>query len=234
MGSNAVTATISSIHPTPPLHRHLGSQLKNHSPPLSLFGRPSGCIDQLSEIERSAIITLHRVGWTQGDIAHSLHCSENTVALWVKRWEEDRSVTDRERSGRPRCTSDTTDQDIMLHADAHPSDNPKDIIREMEFDVSARTVRRRLNEIDLHSCVQRAEHENVRARLQYARTTVAGPRTIGLAYYSVMRPTSISGIMGANMCSVLLEQRSIRSTLERTTNDSRPKSPSGDASVPRD
>ena len=133
-----------------------------------MFGRPSGCIDQLSEIERSAIVTLHRGGWTQRDIAHSLHCSENTVALWVNRWEEDRSVTDRERSGRPRCTSDDTDQDIMLHSDAHPSDNPKDIVRELELDVSARTVRRRLNEIDLHSCVQRAEHENVRARLSFA------------------------------------------------------------------
>jgi hypothetical protein len=42
-----------------------------HSPPLSMFGRPPGCIDQLTEIERSAIVTLHRVGWTQRDIAHS-------------------------------------------------------------------------------------------------------------------------------------------------------------------
>ena len=38
----------------------------------------------------------------------------------------------------------------------------------LELDVSARTVRRRLNEIDLHSCVQRAEHENVRARIAFA------------------------------------------------------------------
>jgi transposase len=133
-----------------------------------MFGRPSGCIDQLSEIERSAIVTLHRVGWTQRDIAESLHCSENTVQLWVNRWEEDRSVADRERSGRPRCTSEDTDQDIMQHADAHPSHNPKDIVRELELDASARTVRRRLNEIELHSCVQRAEHKNLRARLQYA------------------------------------------------------------------
>ncbi len=32
------------------------------SPPPSLFGRPSGCIDQLTEVERAAIITLHKIG----------------------------------------------------------------------------------------------------------------------------------------------------------------------------
>jgi transposase len=138
------------------------------SPPLSLFGRPTGCIDQLTEVERAAIVTLHKVGWTGGDIAQALKCSENTVSLWVHRWDETRSLDDAERSGRPRCTTDDTDQDIMLHADAHVGDNPKDIIRELELDVSARTVRRRLNEVDLHSCVQRSEHENVRARIAFA------------------------------------------------------------------
>lgn len=138
------------------------------SPPLSMFGRPSGCIDQLTEVERSAIVTLHQLGWTGQDIAQTLKCSENTVSLWVARWRDERSVADAERSGRPRCTSDDTDQNIMLHSDAHVSDNPKDIVRALELDVSARTVRRRLNEIDLHSCVQRAEHENIRARLSFA------------------------------------------------------------------
>jgi hypothetical protein len=57
----------------------------------------------------------------------------------------------------------------MLHSDAHVSDNPKDIVRALELDVSARTVCRRLNEIDLLSCVQRAEHENIRARLSFAQ-----------------------------------------------------------------
>ena len=133
-----------------------------------MFGRPSGCIDQLTEVERSAIVTLHGIGWTGQDIAQTLKCSENTVSLWVARWRDERSVADAERSGRPRCTSDDTDQDIMLHSDAHVTDNPKDIVRALELDVSARTVRRRLNEIDLHSFVQRAEHENIRARLSFA------------------------------------------------------------------
>lgn len=133
-----------------------------------MFGRPSGCIDQLTEVERAAIITLDKVGWLHKDIAQTIKCSENTVSLWVARWREQHSVADAERSGRPRCTTDETDQAIMLHSDAHVNDNPRDIVRALELDVSSRTVRRRLNEIDLHSCVQRAEHENVRARIAFA------------------------------------------------------------------
>jgi transposase len=138
------------------------------SSPLSTFGRPQGCIDQLTLVERAAIITLHGIGWTGRDIAQEIHCSENTVSLWLKRWEETRSLEDSQRSGRPRCPTDDTDQDIMLHSDSHVTDVPKDIIRALGLDVSARTVRRRLNEIDLHSCIQRAEHENIRARISFA------------------------------------------------------------------
>ena len=49
------------------------------SPPLSMFGRPSGCIDQLTTVERAAIVTLHGVGWTGRDIARELHCDEDAV-----------------------------------------------------------------------------------------------------------------------------------------------------------
>jgi transposase len=125
-----------------------------------MFGRPSSCIDQLTTVERAAIVTLHNTGWTGRAIAQELRCDEHAVTRWVHRWEETRSLDDGERSGRPRCTTDDVDQDIMLHADAHVNDNPKDIARALDLDVSAKTVRRRLNEIDLHGYVQRAEHEN--------------------------------------------------------------------------
>src|SRR4051812_17735668 len=146
---------LSSLPTVPP------SSPPSISPPPSMFGRPTGCIDQLSLVERAAIITLHGIGWTGRDIAQELHCDEHAVMRWIHRWEETRSLEDSERSGRPRCTTDDTDQDIMLHSDTHVNDNPKDIQRELDLDVSARTIRRRLNEIDLHGYVQRAEHENV-------------------------------------------------------------------------
>ena len=133
-----------------------------------MFGRPSGCIDQLTTVERSAIVTLDQLGWLHKDIAHTLKCSENSVSLWVQRWRDERSVADHERSGRPRSTTDDTDQDIMLYSDAHVIASPRDIVHTLELPVDRRTVRRRLNEIGLHSCVQRAEHENPEGRLAFA------------------------------------------------------------------
>ena len=133
-----------------------------------MFGRPASCIDQLSEIERSAIIALHKIGWTGQRIAQELHCDEHAVTRWVRRWEETRSLEDNERSGRPRSTTDDTDQDMMLYSDAHVTATPRDIVHALELDVDRRTVRRRLNEVGLRSCVQRAEHENVLARLSFA------------------------------------------------------------------
>jgi transposase len=137
-----------------------------------MFGRPSGCIDQLTLVERAAIVTLHGVGWTGRDIAQELHCSENTVSLWLARWQQTRSLEDEERSGRPRCTTDDTDQDIMLYSNSHHKALPRDIRRELQLPASARTVRRRLCEIDLHTFVQRREHtfteEDLRRRLSFA------------------------------------------------------------------
>lgn len=135
---------------------------------LSPFGRPAGCIDQLTTVERAAIVTLHGIGWTGHAIAQELRCDEDAVTRWVHRWQETRSLEDADRSGRPRCTTDDTDQDIMQYSDTHVNDLPKDIQRELDLDCSARTIRRRLNEIDLHGYVQRAEHENVRARIAFA------------------------------------------------------------------
>jgi transposase len=142
------------------------------SSPPPLFGRPSGCIDQLTEMERAAIVTLQKVGWTGRDIAQVIQCSENTVSLWVNRWRDQHSVVDAERSGRPRCTTDDSDQDIGLYAAANWNTVPRDIVRALDLPVHPRTVRRRLNEIDLHSYLRRCEHafteEDLRRRLSFA------------------------------------------------------------------
>lgn len=127
-----------------------------------MFDRPDGCLDQLTIVERAAIITLHNIGWTGRDIAQELHCSENTVSLWINRWKETHSLSDAERSGRPRCTTDETDQDMMLYSNEHHHAVPSTIKRELELDVSAHTVRRRLGEIDLHTYVRHYESEFLR------------------------------------------------------------------------
>lgn len=71
----------------PPSSSSSSQQQLPISPPplLSMFGRPSGCIDQLTTIERAAIVTLHNLGWTGRSIAQEIHCSEHTVSLWLQR-----------------------------------------------------------------------------------------------------------------------------------------------------
>ena len=106
-----------------------------------MFGRPSGCIDQLTTVERAAIVTLHQLGWTGQDIAQTLKCSENTVSLWVARWRNERSIADAGRSGRPRCTDEATDVAIEEYADQKKHTVPKEIQKELHLDCSARTIR---------------------------------------------------------------------------------------------
>ncbi len=123
-----------------------------------MFGRTTGCIDQLTEVERAAIVTLHKTGWIGRDIAEVIKCSEKSVSVWVRRWQEEHSVKDAERSGRPRCTTDDIDQEIGLLADKKPILTPKDIKRELRLPVSAHTISRRLDEVGLFGRVQPHHH----------------------------------------------------------------------------
>jgi len=143
------------------------------SPPLSIFGRPEGCIDQLTELEREAIVTLHKLGWLHKEIAAKVPCSEKTVSLWVRRWEEEHSLDDKGRSGRPRCTDEDTDARMQEMAEEKKFVTPRDIRRELQLACSGRTVRRRLDEVDLFGRVAREadafDARILRLRLSFAR-----------------------------------------------------------------
>jgi transposase len=157
----------SSLPPLPP------SPPPSSSPPPSIFNRPDHCIDQLSFIERAAIITLHKVGWTGCDIAHVIKCSDNTVSMWINRWRDEHSVEDNDRSGRPRCTQEPTDRAMEEYAREKKFVVPNDIRRELQLSCSARTVRRRLDEIGLFGRVAREadqfDERILTLRLSFAR-----------------------------------------------------------------
>lgn len=143
------------------------------SAPLSLFGRPSGCIDQLTEVERAAIVALDKVGWLHKEIAQRIPCSGKTISLWVQRWRDEHSVADAERSGRPRCTDEDTDVAIEQCAEEKKFVTPRDIRRELQLPCSARTVRRRLDEVNLFGRVAREadsyDERTLTLRLSFAR-----------------------------------------------------------------
>jgi Homeodomain-like domain len=94
MAPSAVTVIIASIETHP--------RLLQHPLPLLLPLRLYPCsgvraADQLTTIERAAIITLHGVGWTGRDIADAIKCSEQTVSLWLNRWSSTHSLSDADR-----------------------------------------------------------------------------------------------------------------------------------------
>ena len=128
-------------------------------PELSIYGRPSGCIDQLTLIERAAIVTLHNIGWTGRDIAQEIHCSENTVSLWLNRWQDVHSLEDSDRIGRPPVLDEFQSQSIIEYSQQHHTAEPKDIRRELQLPVSARSIRRDLNAAELFSHIQQSEYD---------------------------------------------------------------------------
>jgi len=99
-------------------------------------------------------------------------CSPHTATLWTHRWEEERSLNDAERSGRPRCTDDDTDQRIADYAKEQKFVTPRQITAALHLPCSARTTRRRLDEVGLLGRVARSEFpftpEHIRSRLSFA------------------------------------------------------------------
>jgi len=81
-------------------------------------------------------------------------------------------LEDKERSGRPRCADESTDVAIADYATEKRFTTPREIKNELELDCSSRTIRRRLDEVDLHGRVLKEEHafthEHIRNRIAFA------------------------------------------------------------------
>jgi transposase len=142
------------------------------SSPTSFLGRDEDSRLPLEEKERAAIVALHQVGWTGKDIAELLKCNEHTVSLWLNRFEDENSLSNHPRSGRPHSLDKEASNSITQFSGEHHTAEPKDIRRELQLPVSARTIRRELNTADLFSHVQATEHAftefDIQRRLAFA------------------------------------------------------------------
>lgn len=100
-------------------------------------------------------------------IAACLDVCQRTVEHWLTRWREERCLADLPRSGRPRVTNEDEDAAILALAELEHDLQPEEIREELGLaDVSRRTIRRRLNEHGLFSCVPRVEHMYSEPHLQ--------------------------------------------------------------------
>jgi hypothetical protein len=95
-----------------------------------------------------------------------LAISERSVRRWDSRFNKEGDVLDEQRSGRPHATDENTDINIALTAIEEPfAATPKQIKRRLGLEISARTVRRRLDEADLRGRIARREHRYDEAEL---------------------------------------------------------------------
>jgi transposase len=144
------------------------------SPPerAPLFNRSECPLSPLTIEQRWALITLCRIGYSKQDVAYEISCSEKTVSHWIHHYEEYRNVEDMDRSGRPCITDENTNINIVVDAIVDPFTVPNQILADLDLDISARTVRRRLDEAGLFGRVSRTGYpfsdEHIRKRLSFA------------------------------------------------------------------
>jgi len=112
------------------------------SPPhVSLFAR-------LTMEERLSCVTLHKVNWSDTDIADHLHVHRNTVRAVLARYTATGDVCSGKRKGRPRCTDEATDTAIAFTARVDVFTSPRQVRRKLELGdgISISTIDRRLQE----------------------------------------------------------------------------------------
>jgi transposase len=122
--------------------------------------------------QRWALITLCRIGYSKQDVAYEISCSEKTVSHWIHHYEEYRNVEDMDRSGRPPITDENTNINIVVDAIVDPFTVPNQILADLDLDISARSVRRRLDEAGLFGRVSRTGYPfsdaHIKKRLSFA------------------------------------------------------------------
>jgi len=130
--------------------------------------------ERLTIMQRSALLTLHALQYSEVQIAHLTSCDVRVIRHWIAHYEEHGNLEDLPRSGRPRITNDSIDQEIVDFARETPLTTPRIVRNELNIDASARTVRRRLDEVGLFGRLARVEfpltEEHIRKRLDFAHT----------------------------------------------------------------
>jgi transposase len=110
----------------------------------------------LSLLGRAAIVTLSADKQPTKVIAHKLATSEKTVKKWVARFEEDATMEDVQRSGRPWKTREDDRINIVVTAYLEKFVTPKRIKALLDLrNISARSIRRILDAAGLFGRISR-------------------------------------------------------------------------------
>lgn len=132
---------------------------------------------QLTPRKKTQIVTLFRVGKSAREIAKFVGCSHSTVVRFLQKYRETGSIDRPSRKGLRRKTTAAQDRYLRRSSLKNRFLTATDLRRELqeqcEVDISAQTIRRRLNEGGLFG--RRAAKKPLltmkmkRARLQWAK-----------------------------------------------------------------
>lgn len=135
------------------------------------MGRAKHC----SEEEKRLILQFRDQGKTFKFIAQALHRSECVIArVLIERNLPEKQA---ERRGRPKKTTNLLDKRIVREVLKDPFSTSTSIKANLSLDISARTIRRRLQDHNLHGRIARKvpllSAKNIKQRIEFATSNIA-------------------------------------------------------------
>ncbi|KAJ5753957.1 uncharacterized protein N7511_008110 [Penicillium nucicola] len=103
---------------------------------------------QLSLAQRSAIVSAHKKGATQVQLAEEFGCTRKTIYNTLKRYSDGEKLENREKAGRPPILSERTCNYIYLQARRHPNWTLEELSASIAEHPSISTVRRILRRFE--------------------------------------------------------------------------------------
>lgn len=97
-------------------------------------------------MERFAVVILEQLGIHRDLITLLVQRDSRFVQLWIRRFEQGWGLEDLPGRGRHHALSEDDSVEVARIVDQHPFMVPRDIKHLMELEVSARTIRRVLDD----------------------------------------------------------------------------------------
>ena len=127
---------------------------------------------RLTLLQRYSIVALRNDGRKPPYIARHLKCNVKTVRAVLRRFRDTGIPGSGSRSGRPRATTADEDLEIAVTARVERFTSPRRVKRQLQLDVSPRTIDRRMQEAGLFGRVARHKRDyteaQIRTRLSFA------------------------------------------------------------------
>ena len=168
---------------------------------------------RLSTEERWAIVALHKDGRSNSYIARRVQCKRHTVAHVLLRYGATGTPGSGSRSGRPRATTENDDIDIALTARVERFTTPRRIKRQLQLDVSTRTIDRRLQEAGLFGRVAQHKRDYTPAQVQKRFAFADGYKDKDTAWWSKVLFSDEKWFYGKGFCGQTWVRREVGTAL---------------------